>query len=222
MSCGIDIARYRGRRPAKNPDAPTVLFVGRLDEEKRVDVLLRAVGLVPRLHAEIVGDGSRRAEWERLARDLGIADRVRFRGFVSEEDLLDAYAAADVFCMPGIAELQSLATMEAMAAGKAVVAADAMALPHLCRPGRNGWLFPPGDVAALAHRLHAVIADPAAAARMGAASGDLIATHAIAATLDRFESLYAMAAGIPTVAMVRVDAGPTRGRGAESAETQVT
>jgi glycosyltransferase involved in cell wall biosynthesis len=201
VSCGIDIDRYRGRWPAGNPDAPTVLFVGRLDEEKRVDVLLRAVGLVPGLHAEIVGDGSRRAEWERLAQDLGIADRVRFRGFVSEEDLLDAYAAADVFCMPGIAELQSLATMEAMAAGKPVVAADAMALPHLCHPGRNGWLFPPGDVDALAHRLHAVVADPTAKARMGAASSDLITTHTIAATLDTFESLYATAAGIPAVAM---------------------
>ncbi|MEV1121444.1 glycosyltransferase [Actinosynnema sp. NPDC049800] len=198
VSCGIDIDRYRGRRPVRHTDAPTVLFVGRLDEEKRVDELLRALALVPRLHAEIVGDGSCRAEWELLARDLGISDRVRFRGFVSEDELLDAYAAADVFCMPGIAELQSLATMEAMAAGKPVVVADAMALPHLCKPGRNGWLFTPGDVRGLADRLHAVTVDPAVTARMGAASGDLIAAHAIDTTLETFESLYARALGLPT------------------------
>ncbi|MFT7839055.1 glycosyltransferase [Saccharothrix sp. BKS2] len=197
VSCGIDLDRYRGRRPARRSDAPTVLFVGRLDEEKRVDELLRAVALVPRLRAEVVGDGSCRAAWESLARDLGIADRVRFRGFVPEEELLDAYAAADVFCMPGIAELQSLATMEAMAAGRPVVAADAMALPHLCRPGRNGWLFTPGDVRGLADRLHAVLADPAVTARMGAASGELIAAHALDGTLETFERLYARALGVP-------------------------
>ncbi|WP_447003103.1 glycosyltransferase [Saccharothrix isguenensis] len=199
VSCGIDIDRYRLRTPVRHTDAPTVLFVGRLDEEKRVDELLRALALVPRLHAEIVGDGSCRAEWELLARDLGIADRVRFRGFVSESELLDAYAGSDVFCMPGIAELQSLATMEAMAAGKPVVVADAMALPHLCKQGRNGWLFTPGDIRGLADRLHAVTADPAVTARMGAASGDLIAAHAIDTTLDTFESLYARALGLPTV-----------------------
>ena len=198
VSCGIDIDRYRLRRPARHTDAPTVLFVGRLDEEKRVDELLRALALVPRLHAEIVGDGSCRAEWELLARDLGIADRVRFRGFVSESELLDAYASADVFCMPGIAELQSLATMEAMAAGKPVVVADAMALPHLCKPGRNGWLFTPGDVRGLADRLHAVTADPTVTARMGAASSDMIAAHAIDTTLSTFESLYSRALGLPT------------------------
>lgn len=200
VSCGIDIDRYRSRTPVRHTDAPTVLFVGRLDEEKRVDELLRALALVPRLHAEIVGDGSCRAEWELLARELGIADRVRFRGFVSESELLDAYAGADVFCMPGIAELQSLATMEAMAAGKPVVVADAMALPHLCRPGRNGWLFTPGDVRGLADRLHAVTADPSITARMGAASSDLIAAHAIDTTLETFESLYARALGVPTLA----------------------
>ncbi|GAA3462541.1 glycosyltransferase [Saccharothrix longispora] len=198
VSCGIDIERYRGRRVASS-DRPTVLFVGRLDEEKRVDELLRAAALVPGLRVDLVGDGSCRAEWELLARDLGIADRVRFRGFVPEEELLDAYAAADVFCMPGIAELQSLATMEAMAAGKPVVVADAMALPHLCRPGRNGWLFTPGDVRGLADRLRAVTADPAVTARMGAASGELIAAHAIGMTLDTFESLYAKALGLPVV-----------------------
>jgi glycosyltransferase involved in cell wall biosynthesis len=199
VSCGIDIDRYRLRPATRTDDHPTVLFVGRLDEEKRVDELLRALALVPRLRAEIVGDGSCRAEWELLATHLGVADRVRFRGFVDEESLLDAYANADAFCMPGVAELQSLATMEAMAAGKPVVAADAMALPHLVRPGRNGWLFQPGDVRGLADRLHGVLADPSVTARMGAASSELIAKHAIGGTLDRFEEIYAGLVGLPAL-----------------------
>jgi glycosyltransferase involved in cell wall biosynthesis len=213
ISCGIDIDRYRLRKStritaggasSRTAVEPTVLFVGRLDEEKRVDELLRALAMVPRLRADIVGDGTCRAEWELLAADLGITDRVQFHGCVDEEALLDAYANADVFCMPGIAELQSLATMEAMAAGKPVVAADAMALPHLVRPGRNGWLFQPGDVQGLADRLHGVLADPAMTARMGAASSELIAGHAIGSTLDKFEELYFGVLGRPVLVPVPV------------------
>ncbi|MBT2506539.1 glycosyltransferase [Streptomyces sp. ISL-98] len=136
-------------RPRTRPpdDIRRVLFVGRLDEEKRVQDLLQAVALIPRAVpalAEIVGEGSCRRALEDLTDHLGIRDRVVFHGLVSEEDLLDAYARADLFCMPGIAELQSLATMEAMAAGNPVVAADAMALPHLVKPNNTGRLYPLG------------------------------------------------------------------------------
>jgi glycosyltransferase involved in cell wall biosynthesis len=195
VSCGIDLDRFpppsRDERTAQ--DGHTVLFVGRLDEEKRVDELLRAAALlgadVP-VRVEIVGDGSCRTAWRNLADRLGLADRVRFRGFVDEPALIDAYTRCDVFCMPGVAELQSLATMEAMAAGKPVVAADAMALPHLVRPGQNGWLYRPGDVPALAYGLSRLLTEPGALARMGAASRRIVADHAIDRSLDTFEALY--------------------------------
>lgn len=196
VSCGVDLERLGAPAPAGV--RTTVLFVGRLDEEKRVHELLRAVALLPDrdLAVEIVGDGSCRGDLTALAARLGIADRVTFHGFVPEAELLAAYARCSVFCMPGIAELQSIATMEAMAAGKPVVAADAVALPHLVRPGRNGWLYSPGDVPGLAARLGALAADPALRERMGAASRDLVAAHDVQASLDRFESLYARALGV--------------------------
>ncbi len=139
---------------------------------------------------ELVGDGPERARWTALTENLGVTDRVRFRGFLSEEELLAAYAHAAVFCMPGIAELQSLVTLEAMASGLPVVAADAMALPHLVRPGRNGWLYAPGDLAQLSTRLAALLTDPTLRRRMGASSLDIVAEHALGATLDRFEDVY--------------------------------
>lgn len=197
VSCGLDLRRFV-QPPRKEADERLrVLFVGRLDAEKNVDVLLRALPLLPArlpVTVELVGDGSRRRELEDLARTLGVADRVVFHGFVSDQELLDAYARCDVFCMPGTAELQSLATMEAMAAGKPVVAADAMALPHLVHPGRNGLLFPPGDAPALAAALGSILGDPAVRAEMGDASREIVARHDIAATLDTFESLYQEAA----------------------------
>lgn len=190
VSCGIDAERYHA---AERGPVPTVLFVGRMDQEKRVDELIRAFAALPAglpARLELVGDGPERAAWTGLVAQLGVGDRVRFRGFVSEEDLLEAYSGAAVFCMPGIAELQSLATLEAMASGTPVVAADAMALPHLVRPGRNGWLYPPGDVTELSTRLAALLGDPALRRRMGAVSREIVGDHAISATLDRFEGIY--------------------------------
>ncbi|HVH23410.1 MAG TPA: glycosyltransferase [Pseudonocardia sp.] len=192
VSCGIDADRYQV--PVREPHAvPTVLFVGRLDQEKRVDELIRAMAALPAdlpSALEIVGDGARRGDWTALAAGLGMGERVRFRGFISEVELLQAYAAAAVFCMPGVAELQSIATLEAMAAGTPVVAADAMALPHLVRPGRNGWLYRPGDVTELSARLGALLRDPGLRRRMGAASRELVAAHDFENTLDTFESIY--------------------------------
>jgi phosphatidylinositol alpha 1,6-mannosyltransferase len=164
-----------------------------MDQEKRGDELIKAFAALPvgvSAQLELVGDGPERAGWVALTESLGATERVRFRGFVSEEELLAAYARAAVFCMPGIAELQSLVTLEAMASGVPVVAADAMALPHLVRPGRNGWLYPPGDVGQLSARLAALLIDPALRRRMGASSLELVTEHAFGITLDRFEDLY--------------------------------
>jgi glycosyltransferase involved in cell wall biosynthesis len=195
ISCGVDVARYAGG--CEDP-TPTILFVGRLDQEKRVDELLRATArLAAPVRLEIVGDGSERAAWRRLAAELGLGDRAVFHGFVDEETLLAAYRRCAVFCMPGVAELQSLVTLEAMAAGKPVVAADAMALPHLVRPGRTGWLFPPGDVDVLTSVLAALLRDPAARRRMGTAARELVSGHALDATLDAFEGVYDRVAARP-------------------------
>ncbi|WP_246169587.1 glycosyltransferase [Actinotalea subterranea] len=192
VSNGIDTDQYqlRTRTPGLEP---TLLFVGRLDPEKRVDELLRAVAMLPPgvpARLEVVGDGAKRAEWTALAGTLGIADRVVFRGRITDDELLQAYSDADVFCMPGVAELQSLVTLEAMAAGLPVVAADAMALPHLVRPGVNGELYEPGDVGELADCLTVLLMDPGLRERCGAASRELVAVHAIDATLGMFETVY--------------------------------
>lgn len=197
VSCGIDIDKYR--RVSAQADRPTILFVGRLDEEKNVDRLVHAHALLPETldaRLEIVGDGSQRDRLEELVDRLGTRARVRFHGYAPDDELLAAYARSTVFCMPGTAELQSLVTMEAMSAGKPVVAADAMALPHLVHDGRNGFLYAPGDVNALAARLADVLEAPAAVrARMGAESGRIIAEHAIGATLEAFEDIYRDAIG---------------------------
>ena len=93
--------------------------------------------------------------------------------------------------MPSIAELQSIATMEAMASGRPVVAADAMALPHLVHDGDNGYLFQPDDVVEFSEKLKAVLtASPEELERLSENSLHLIQAHDIERTITIFEGLY--------------------------------
>jgi glycosyltransferase involved in cell wall biosynthesis len=192
ISCGIDRRNYRADLSPRT--ANRVLFVGRLTTEKGIDVVLRAIAMLdPALDVtfDIVGGGDQRKNLEQLTAQLGLTDRVVFHGHASEHDLRALYTRASVFAIASVAELQSIATMEAMASGLPVVAADAVALPHLVHDGENGYLFPPGDVDALAARLTDVLtASPEEYARMQQASLDGVLVHDIERTLDTFEALY--------------------------------
>ena len=193
ISCGIDASRFKNATPPTNKP-PRILFLGRLDYEKHIHNLLKAVAKLPAdlgVEVDLVGKGGEQAYLEELATELGIRDKVHFYGHITEEDLPKAYASCTVFAMPSIAELQSIATMEAMASGRPVVAADAMALPHLVHDGDNGYLFPPDDIDAFADRLNRVLtADAAELERLSENSLHLIKSHDIQRTLAIFEKLY--------------------------------
>lgn len=192
VSCGIRSADYTPNFEPRTENR--IVFVGRVAPEKQLDRLLDAVAALPAdldVQVDIVGDGDQRRPLEAQATRLGIRDRVTFHGRVSDAKLRHTLSEGTVFAMPSIAELQSIATMEAMASGLPVVAADAMALPHLVRDGENGHLFPPGDAAALADRLERVLRLPEEELLvMKNASLRLIEPHDIETTLDVFERLY--------------------------------
>lgn len=192
VSCGIDRTNYA---PVIAPrQQHRMLFVGRLTAEKQVDVLLRALArLDPKLNVtfDIVGGGDQRRALEQLTQELGIQDRVTFHGRIEDEELRALYSRASVFVIASIAELQSIATMEAMASALPVVAADAVALPHLVHDGENGYLFSPGDVDAVVDRVTRIVtAEADEYERMQRASLDGVAVHDINRTLDTFEALY--------------------------------
>jgi glycosyltransferase involved in cell wall biosynthesis len=192
ISCGIVSSDYT---PDFSPRTQNIVtFLGRLDEEKHVQELLEAVTkLDPALDVQlqIVGDGEARRQLEARARELGIADRTTFMGKVSYDELRAALTRTTVFGMPSRAELQSIATMEALASGLPVVAANAMALPHLVHPGENGYLYEPGDVDAMAGYLERVLkASPAELTRLKKGALKTVEPHDINRTLDTFEALY--------------------------------
>ncbi|WP_349897913.1 glycosyltransferase [Parafrigoribacterium soli] len=192
ISCGIDASLYTPSLEKRTENR--VVFVGRVTGEKHLDVLLKAMAaLDPSLDAklDIVGGGDLMNQLKQLAKDLGIAERVNFLGYVSDEQLRATLTRASVFAMPSIAELQSIATMEAMASALPVVAANAMALPHLVHDGENGYLFEPGRVSDLAAKLTDVLtASDEDYKRMQKWSLKYIEAHDIQRTISIFESLY--------------------------------
>ncbi len=192
ISCGIDAHNYT---PVMTPRSDNlIVFLGRLVEEKQIDKLIRAFAkLDPSLKAklEIVGGGDQEGKLKALAASLGVSPNVKFTGYVEEDYLRGALHRATVFAMPSIAELQSISTMEAMATGLPIVAADAMALPHLVHDGENGYLFQPGNVDELADKLTRILTMPEEELlEFKKESLRLIEAHDIQRTLDTFESLY--------------------------------
>jgi glycosyltransferase involved in cell wall biosynthesis len=138
---------------------PLVLTPARLNAQKGHEVLLEAIVEVPEALFVLAGDGPERGALEARAAELGIAERVRFLG--RREDVPQLLAACDVFALPSLYEGSSLAVLEAMAAGTAIVSSAIGGTEELLEDGRSGLLVPPGDAPALAAALRRVLDDPA-------------------------------------------------------------
>jgi len=202
ISCGVSLARFHPDaavdkkalrlRYGLDPERKTFLFVGRVDREKRVDLLIRAIKILARkdIQLTVTGTGAALPMLKALGHRLQIEDQVRFTDFVPASDLPGLLNSAEFFAMPSEAELLSIASLEAMASGLPLLAARARALPELVTDGLNGYLFKPGD-AADAARCMALLADhPENWAKMGATSLEKVVPHDIENVLERYEELY--------------------------------
>lgn len=200
ISNGIDLKHFNPRNNGDYlklkyniPRKPILLFVGRVDKEKNIDVVLRALPKILEktdIHFVIAGDGSEKGNLEKLAETLGLASRVTFTGFVLGDDLPNIFAIADCFIMAGTAELQSIVTMEAMATGLPIVAADSVALPELVRNGENGFLFTPYDTEKVSECVIKIFENAELREKMGQKSLEFIQKHDINRTTASFVSLY--------------------------------
>jgi len=152
---------FRANRPAVNPRKFTVLSVCRFYPRKRLDVLLRAVALLRdrtrELEVRIVGNGPEFNRLQQISSGLHLQSVVRWLGDVSRETLAGEYNRADVFCLPSVQEGFGIVFLEAMAAGKPIVAARAAAVPEVVR---NGILVEPGNPEALAQAMIQLYRDP--------------------------------------------------------------
>jgi glycosyltransferase involved in cell wall biosynthesis len=170
---------------------PGVLFVGRLHRQKGLDTLVRALPLLPDpVRVTLAGDGPERAALTRLAAELGVADRLAVTGFLPHRAIPGLLAGADVAVLPSRYEELGTVLVEAMAAGRPVVAAAVGGIPELVRDGVDGLLVPPGDPVALAGAIDRLIADPALAARLGASGRARVAGHDWSLLAGRILGIY--------------------------------
>ncbi len=201
ISNGVDLMRFHPgtadpvgmrRRYGLDPNRPVVIYVGRLDADKQVEVLLRAMYRRGHdgLQLAIAGRGRHMAALQSLATRLALGDRVVFTGFVPDQDLQPLLASVDLFAMPGAVELQCLAALEAMACGRPVLLADSCALPELVDEGVNGYLFRPGDDHHAAERLDQLLAERSRWPEMGQASIAKARPHSLENTVRSYERLY--------------------------------
>jgi len=201
VSNGIDLERFKPGKPGLAiyekfnlpPNLPIITYVGRLDAEKHLQVLIKAFAKVleeEKAHLMIVGDGQEVPHLKELAHELDIFSSITFTGRVSEEDKYLLHQIGTVFAMPSPMELQSIATLEAMASGQPVVAVNAGALGELCQNERNGYLCEQDNDDQIAESILKIITNPAERKRMSAESLAIAKTHDLQETLDRFEAIY--------------------------------
>jgi glycosyltransferase involved in cell wall biosynthesis len=169
---GVDVTFYRPDPGTPRYPEPTILYLGRLQRYKRIDLVVRALGELRdagrAARLVVAGQGQARADLERLVAELGLEDRVEFAGYVTEERKRELFRRSWVHILTSPKEGWGISNMEAAACGTPTVASDSPGLRDSVRDGVTGLLAPHGDVAALAERLALVLADPDLRERLGA------------------------------------------------------
>ena len=201
ISNGIDLTEYTPSKPVPEmykkynlpTDKPIITYIGRVDAEKHLSVLVKAFGIVREsvdAHLLIVGDGVDRENLTCMVQDAGLSEHVTFTGRVSDEDKIALEHVGVLYAITSPAELQSIATLEAMACGKPVVAVDAGALAELCHDGENGYLFSLDNSEEMAEKLVAILKDKKLQELFGKESLKIAQKHDLEFTLKEFEALY--------------------------------
>ncbi len=190
---GVDLSRFRPMSKQQSRDylgygeEKNILFVGRLEPLKGLDVLFKAVASLEDTHSitlNVVGgdeNSEEKARLQDLARRMKLTESVRFVGSVGQDELPVHYNAADVCVLPSHYESFGLAALEASACGRPVVASEVGGLPTIVQSGSTGFLVPAKQSDVMAERLCELLSDDLMRSRMGTAARE----HAESLSWDR-------------------------------------
>lgn len=171
----------------------TIIHAGRLAKERSIDIMIRALPLVkksiPDAELAFSGRGADEQEFRKLAQQLGVGDSVKFLGFLSQAELVEAYNAGKVFAITSTSDTQSMVMMQAMACGISVVGVNARALPEYIN-AENGFVVEPENPEALAEKLIAVLEDPALEKKLGEGGRKTALQFSPEAIATRWETIY--------------------------------
>jgi glycosyltransferase involved in cell wall biosynthesis len=171
---GVDVQYYRPEPDQSRFEAPTILYLGRLQRYKRVDLIVKAFAEVARKNGAarlvLAGTGTATSELRDLVARLNLSDRVDMPGFVSEEEKIRLLRRAWVHVLTSPKEGWGIANLEAAACGTPTVASDSPGLRDSVRHGETGFLVTHGDVAALAGRIQTILCEPGLRESLGRAA----------------------------------------------------
>lgn len=187
---GVDLEGYAPPADGER-DPDLLLYLGRIKKYKGLDVLIRTVALLkdrfPKVRLEVAGSGDDVPRLTEIANSLGVADRVKFLGRVSEADKIDLYRRSMVALNSSLKEGWGLTSIEANGCGTPVVASDVPGLCDSVQDGETGFLVPFGDAEAMAERVGRILGDPVLAARLQAQSLEWARFHTWDRVADRTE-----------------------------------
>jgi len=210
VSNGVDLAAFKPGRADdaiydkyKLPrDAYILLYIGRVDPEKKVGLVMRAfadflyrcksnkLDKLSKTLFVVVGDGVDRPRLEEEAKNIGVTENVRFLGRVTGPDLAELYKVGDVFATASEIETQGIVLIEAAATGLPLIAVDAGAVAEVCKNGENGFLIKPGDVASMAGAIYKLFSDRELRKKMSSKSIEIANEHSLDKTIDNFLQIY--------------------------------
>ncbi|MEI8143217.1 MAG: glycosyltransferase [Candidatus Berkelbacteria bacterium] len=205
VSNGIDVSKFIThftkdelddfRKSHLLPDGHIILYLGRADKDKSIDVIIRSIPEVASkcdAHFVIAGTGGEIENLKKLATELNVDKNVTFLGFLDQknDDKIKMFKSATVFAIPSTIETQSIVTLEALASRVPVVAADAGALPELVIDGKDGYLIKPGDHQALAKHLIEIIKDKKKQQDMGDYGFTIAMHHQMDTAFKEMLALY--------------------------------
>jgi len=187
-----------GFKTSSEHESPFLLTVGRLDARERCkgidEVLVATAELAeafPDLRYIVVGNGDDRPRLERLAKELGISDRVSFKGTVTDDELMKLYRSCDIFVMPSSQEGFGIVFLEAMAFRKPVIGGNYGGTPEIIVDNQTGFVVDYKDVESLKKRIQALLVDPELRQRMGDAGRTrLEENYTFQALRTRFLSVF--------------------------------
>ncbi len=177
---GIDLNHFRPpTHQNKTNRPPTILFLGRLDKRKGIDILLRALPLiqksVPNIRLTVVGTGIMGKKCRQIIKELRLTEIVQLVGAVHRKELPFYYQNCDVYCAPTLGgETQGIVLLEAMACGTPVVASNIPGYNETVQHNVNGILFPPNDIETLSQSVVKVLTDPELRSRLVSAGFETV------------------------------------------------
>ena len=171
-----------------------ILFVGRLEPEKNIGLLINAVPLINKkfenFELYVVGAGTQRAYLEKLVGDLKVKDKVKFLGRVSDRELVEAYNICDIFVLPSFVELEGMVVLESMACGKPILISNSKLSASSDFVNGNGFKFDPLSVEDFATKSLKLLTNPSLLKKMSDRSYILGKSYDINNSVDKLEKIY--------------------------------